>query len=61
MAQGRVVGGLGSRDAGSAAPDLLAACEAFIHWSEAEDDEYVDELIQVTKQAKAAIAKAKGE
>lgn len=44
-----------------AAPDLLAACEAFVAWSNDENDEYVDELIQVTKQTRTAIAKAKGE
>jgi len=44
-----------------AAPDMYAVCKAFVRWSTAEDSEFVDELIQVVKQARAAIAKVEGE
>ena len=35
---------------------LLEAAKALVRWSESDDDEYVDELIQVTRAARAAIS-----
>jgi len=35
---------------------LHEAAKAQVRWSESDDDEYVDELIQVTRAARAAIS-----
>jgi hypothetical protein len=45
----------------AAAPDLLAACEAMVAACELTDEAYYDTIDAATEQARAAIAKAKGE